>query len=165
VTISSDQVWDAAPLVPGYGMGTALVLSEPLNAWGGLDPATGLIVHHSHPERGADITGTVLVLEETRGSGTNAQILAQTWAEGHGPVAVVLARADYVLCVGAVVSQELYGVTCPVVLLDGEHHGTLADGLQVKVDASGESATVTYVGASLPQCLDPSALGRGAPDS
>jgi predicted aconitase with swiveling domain len=147
VTISSDQVWDAAPLVPGYGMGTALVLSEPLNAWGGLDPATGLIVHHSHPERGADVTGTVLVLEQTRGSGTNAQVLAQTWAEGHGPVAVVLARADYVLCVGAVVSQELYGVTCPVVVLDDDHHKTLTDGLQVEVDAYAESATVTVRGS------------------
>jgi len=152
VTISSEQVsselvWEAVPLVPGHGVGTTLVLSEPLNAWGGLDPTTGRIVHHSHPQRGADITGTVLVLEETRGSGTNAQILAQTWAEGHGPVAVVLARADYVLCVGAVVSQELYGVTCPVVLLDGEHYGTLTDGLQVEVDASGESATVTVRGS------------------
>jgi uncharacterized protein len=140
---SSEQIWDAVPLVPGYGVGTTLVLSEPLNAWGGLDPTTGRIVHHSHPQRGADVTGTVLVLEETRGSGTNAQILAQTWAEGHGPVAVVLARADYVLCVGAVVSQELYGVTCPVVVLDDEHHRTLTDGLQVEVDASWESATVT----------------------
>ena len=142
---SSEQVWDAAPLVPGHGVGTTLVLSEPLNAWGGLDPTTGLIVHHSHPQRGADVTGTVLVLEETRGSGTNAQVLAQTWAEGHGPVAVVLARADYVLCVGAVVSQELYRVTCPVVMLDAEHHGMLTDGLQVEVEASSGSATVTVL--------------------
>jgi uncharacterized protein len=140
---SSEQIWDAVPLVPGHGVGTTLVLSEPLNAWGGLDPTSGRIVHHSHPQRGADVTGTVLVLEETRGSGTNAQVLAQTWAEGHGPVAVVLARADYVLCAGAVVSQELYGVICPVVVLDDEHYGTLTDGLQVEVDASGESATVT----------------------
>jgi uncharacterized protein len=150
LTISSDsseQVWDAAPLVPGHGVGITLVLSEPLNAWGGLDPTTGLIVHHSHPQRGADVTGTVLVLEETRGSGTNAQVLAQTWAEGHGPVAVVLARADYVLCVGAVVSQELYGVACPVVVLNDEHHRTLTDGLQVEVDASAGSATVTVRGS------------------
>jgi predicted aconitase with swiveling domain len=145
--VSSEQVWDAVPLVPGRGVGPTLVLSEPLNAWGGLDPTTGRIVHHSHPQRGADVAGTVLVLEETRGSGTNAQVLAQTWAEGHGPVAVVLARPDYVLCVGAVVSQELYGVTCPVVVLDSEHHGTLTNGLQVEVDASGESATVTVRGS------------------
>jgi predicted aconitase with swiveling domain len=147
VTTSSDQVWDAAPLVPGHAVGITLVLSEPLNAWGGLDPTTGLIVHHSHPQRGADVTGRVLVLEETRGSGTNAQVLAQTWAEGHGPVAVVLSRPDYVLCVGAVVSQELYGVTCPVVVLDDEHHRTLTDGLQVEVDASGEFATVIVRGS------------------
>ena len=158
MTTSSEQVWGAAPLVPGHGAGTTLVLSEPLNAWGGLDPTTGLIVHHSHPQRGADITGMVLVLEETRGSGTNAQVLAQTWAEGHGPVAVVLARPDYVLCVGAVVSQELYGVTCPVVVLDGEHHGTLTDGLHVEVDASAESATVTV--RERPPISGRSAIGR-----
>ena len=75
-------------------------------------------MHHSHPQRGESIAGRVLVMPESRGSGTNAQIFAQAWASGHGPIAVVLGSADYVLCVGALVSWELYGVNCPVVTAD-----------------------------------------------
>lgn len=119
-----------------------MVLTDTLNAWGGLDPSTGAIVHHSHPQKGADITGTVLVLEETRGSGTNAQILAQTWSEGHGPAAVILARPDYVLCVGAVVSRELYDITCPVVVLKEGDHCRIPQGAEVEVEVSDEAATV-----------------------
>lgn len=142
MTLSSEQRYSGSPLVAGRATGTALVLTEPLNAWGGLDPSTGHIVHHSHPQKGADVTGAVLVLEETRGSGTNAQVLAQTWSEGHGPAAVILARPDYVLCVGAVVSRELYDVTCPVVVLDEEDHRSIPQGARIDVDVSADAATV-----------------------
>ncbi|WP_024804210.1 aconitase X swivel domain-containing protein [Nocardia sp. BMG51109] len=136
----------ATALVDGRGAGTACVLTEPLNAWGGLDPATGVIVHHSHPQRDTDITGCVLVLEETRGSGTNAQVLAQTWASGHGPAAVVLARPDFVLCVGAVVGDELYGVRCPVVVVGEAEYRLLQSGSRVEVVADRGEGTVTISG-------------------
>lgn len=142
MTLSSEQRYRGIPLVAGRASGTALVLTEPLNAWGGLDPSTGEIVHHSHPQKGADITATVLVLEETRGSGTNAQVLAQTWSEGHGPAAVILARPDYVLCVGAVVSRELYDVACPVVVLNEEDFRSIPRGARIEVDVSADAATV-----------------------
>ena len=73
-------------LLTGCGEGVVLALSEPLNAWGGLDPDTGIINHHSHPQRGRSVAGKVLVMPESRGSGTNAQVFAQAWAAGNGPV-------------------------------------------------------------------------------
>lgn len=123
-------------------MGRVLKLDEPLNAWGGLDPRTGTIIHHEHPQRGKSIAGTVLVLSESRGSGTNAQVFAQTWAQGNGPVAVVLSNPDYVLCAGAVVSQELYGVTCPVVVAAKADHDSLATGDVVRLVATVEHAEI-----------------------
>lgn len=143
MTVCSERRYYGVPLVAGEAAGSAMVLTEPLNVWGGLDPATGVIVHHSHPQKGVDVTGSVLVLEETRGSGTNAQVLAQTWSEGHGPAAVVLARPDYVLCVGAVVSAELYGVTCPVLVLDQADYREMSTGAHVEVAVSADTATVT----------------------
>ncbi|MCW2528718.1 MAG: hypothetical protein JWM76_3578 [Pseudonocardiales bacterium] len=133
----------AVTLVAGYGRGTALTLTEPLNAWGGLDPVTGVIVHHSHPQRGSSLAGRVLVMQESRGSGTNAQVFAQAWANGTGPAAVVLASPDYVLCVGAVVSNELYHVVCPVVVLDADDYAACADGADIEVTAGDAGATVT----------------------
>ena len=129
-------------LLPGTARGSVLKLTEPLNAWGGLDAATGVIVHHSHPQRGQCIAGQVLVMPQSRGSGTNAQVFAQAWANGRGPVAVVLGAPDYVLCVGAVVSRELYGVTCPVVIAESGDYAALSDGDEVTVVASDDGATV-----------------------
>jgi uncharacterized protein len=139
----SDVTRPALTLVAGHAEGEVLKLTEPLNAWGGLDPKTGVIIHHSHPQRGQSLAGRVLVMQESRGSGTNAQVFAQVWANGNGPLAVVLAAPDYVLCVGAVVSHELYEVTCPVVVIDPDHYGALAGGQIVAVAADDTRATVT----------------------
>lgn len=129
-------------LLPGTARATVLKLTEPLNAWGGLDAETGTIVHHSHPQRGQCVAGRVLAMPQSRGSGTNAQVFAQAWANGRGPVAVVLRAPDYVLCVGAVVSRELYGVTCPVVIADQIAYDTLRDGDVVTVLAAEDHTMV-----------------------
>ena len=52
--------------------GVALVLEAPLSLWGGLDPATGLIVDARHPQRGVSVTGTVLVMPAVRGSSSSS---------------------------------------------------------------------------------------------
>jgi uncharacterized protein len=138
----SDDVLQVRCLLPGTARGTVLKLTEPLNAWGGLDADTGEIVHHDHPQRGQSVAGRVLVMPQSRGSGTNAQVFAQAWASSRGPVAVVLGAADYVLCVGAVVSRELYGVTCPVVVADPVGYDAVRDGDEVTVEATEDEATV-----------------------
>jgi len=129
-------------LLPGTGHGTVLKLTEPLNAWGGLDPDSGVIVHRSHPQRGQCVAGRVLVMPQSRGSGTNAQVLAQAWANGRGPLAIVLGAPDYVLCVGAVVSRDLYSVICPVVVADPTSYDTLRDRDEVTVEATEHHATL-----------------------
>jgi predicted aconitase with swiveling domain len=138
----SDHEMTVTGLLPGTARGPVLKLTEPLNAWGGLDAESGVIVHHSHPQRGQCVAHRVLVMPQSRGSGTNAQVFAQAWANGHGPVAVVLGAPDYVLCVGAVVSRELYGVICPVVVADPAAYDTLRDGDEVTVAAADEHATI-----------------------
>jgi uncharacterized protein len=140
---ASDVTVRATTMLSGAACGQTLKLTEPLNAWGGLDPATGVIVHHSHPQRGRSLAGRVLIMPESRGSGTNAQVFAQAWANGNGPLAVVLAAPDYVLCVGAIVSRELYGTACPVVVVDTDHYDAIADGDIVAVSADDTGATVT----------------------
>ncbi|KWX64523.1 aconitase X swivel domain-containing protein [Mycobacterium sp. NAZ190054] len=132
----------ARTLVAGRAQGEVLKLSEPLNAWGGLDPETGIIVHHSHPQRGESLAGRMLVMQESRGSGTNAQVFAQAWANGNGPLGVVLGAPDYVLCVGAVVTNELYGIACPVVVIEPDAYGALNHGDHVTVVADDIKATV-----------------------
>ena len=44
-------------LVPGKARGAALVLTEPLSFWGGIDPGTGCVIDTHHPQEGATVTG------------------------------------------------------------------------------------------------------------
>lgn len=105
-------------LVPGDGHGRALVLSEPLSFWGGLDPATGAIIDVHHPQLGAVVTGMVLVMPGGRGSSSSSSVLAEAIRAGTAPAAIVLSEADPIIALGALVARELYGAALPVVVLE-----------------------------------------------
>jgi uncharacterized protein len=134
--------------VVGYAAGDAeapvLFLDEPLNVWGGLDPLTGRIVDRRHPQVGESVAGRLLVLLETRGSGTNAQIIAEAWARGVGPVGVVLGRRDNVLMTGAIVAEELYGVTCPVAVADPAAFDHLRHASRARLTVGGGRAVLAH---------------------
>lgn len=104
-------------LVPGEARGPALVLSEPLSFWGGLDPATGAIIDVHHPQRGAVVTGTVLVMPGGRGSSSSSSVLAEAIRAGAAPAAIVLTEADPIIALGAIVARELYGISIPIVVI------------------------------------------------
>ncbi|MEO8247277.1 MAG: DUF126 domain-containing protein, partial [Chloroflexota bacterium] len=96
--------------------GPALVLDEPLSLWGGLDPASGVIVDARHPQRGSSVSGWVLVMRAVRGSSSSSSVLAEAARAGTAPLAIVLGERDLILAVGGAVAAELYGVHIPVVV-------------------------------------------------
>ena len=100
-------------LVPGAAEGDVLVLAEPLSFWGGLDPDTGVVTDARHPQRGAVLTGTVVVMRTGRGSSSSASVLAEAIRARTGPAAIVLAEADPIVVLGALVAGELYGSRSP----------------------------------------------------
>jgi predicted aconitase with swiveling domain len=107
---------EARTLVAGTAEGPALVLDEPLSLWGGLDPETGDIVDTRHPQRGANVTDRVLVMPSGRGSSSSSSVLAEAIRAGTAPAAIVLAEADPILPLGAIVARELYGQTIPILV-------------------------------------------------
>ena len=117
--------------------GPALVLDEPLSLWGGMDPATGLIIDERHPQRGASLTGRVLVMPSGRGSSSSASVLAESVRAGTAPAAILLAEPDLILAIGSAVAAELYGVRVPVVVLDPAEHASIRDGAAIEVDPDG----------------------------
>jgi predicted aconitase with swiveling domain len=124
-------------LVPGEARGPALVLSEALSFWGGLDPATGTIVDVHHPQRGAVLTGTVLVMPGGRGSSSSSSVLAEAIRAGTAPAAIVLTEADPIIALGAIVARELYGASIPIVVLEMNDVHT---GREVSVSAGEDGA-------------------------
>ena len=115
-------------LVGGHTTGPALVLDEPLSFWGGLDPATGVIVEANHPQRGSVVTGTILVMPSGRGSSSSATVLAEAIRAGTAPAGIVLGEPDDIIVIGALVAAELYGVSTPVVVASSNALGTIRNG-------------------------------------
>jgi uncharacterized protein len=103
-------------LVRGTARGTALVLDEPLSFWGGLDPHNGEIIDRRHPQAGHTVTGKVLAMPSGRGSSSSSSVLAEAIRAGTAPVAIVLREPDGIVALGAIVAEELYGRTIPVVV-------------------------------------------------
>ena len=92
------------------------MLSQPLSFWGGIDVDTGNIIDHSHPDLGKNITGRILVMPGGRGSSSASSVLAETIRRATGPAGIILATADPILTVGALVAESLYGLRCPLVV-------------------------------------------------
>ncbi len=114
----SGSVFGAVGLSSGAASGPPLRLDEPLSFWGGLDPATGRIVDRWHPQRGANVTGRVLMMSAGRGSNSGSAALAEAIRAGVGPAAILLLERDPIVVVGAMVPAELCG---PSALLSAPH--------------------------------------------
>jgi len=125
-------------LVAGPAEGPVLVLEEPLSFWGGLDADTGLIIDHHHPQFGANVTGTVLVMRSGRGSSSASSVLTEAIRVGTSPAAIVLLDADTIIVIGAVVADELYGSTVAVVVVDEATFGRFERFTHAEITADGD---------------------------
>lgn len=133
---------DVRALAPGRAVGLALVLEAPLSFWGGLDPATGLIIDQRHPQCGVSVTGRVLVMPGGRGSSSSSSILAEAIRAGTAPVAIALSEADLIITLGALVAAEMYGHFVPIAVIPGTLYGTIATGDLITIDVGEQQATI-----------------------
>ena len=138
MTRASGQTFRGCPLVSGSASGPALVLEEPLSFWGGVDSSTGRIVDPRHPQSGMSVRGCVLLMPSGRGSSSSSSVVAEAVRAGTAPAALLLLKTDEILALGAVVAQELYGRTMPVLLLGEEAYRSISTGDLVEVCPSGD---------------------------
>jgi 2-haloacid dehalogenase len=159
-------------LLDGEAAGTALVLEAPLSLWGGLDPRSGRLCDHHHPQLGATIAERVLVMPSGRGSSSSSSVLAEAIRLGTAPAAILLAEPDEILMLGALVADYLYGQACPIVVLPEAAHATITSGDQVVVrgdrvaltrsrDLDGEDKEQPMTDRSTPTTDDQPALDLG----
>jgi predicted aconitase with swiveling domain len=137
-------------LAHGRAEGPALVLSEPLSFWGGVDPGSGLIIDMRHQQAGADVSGTILFMPSGRGSSSSSAVLAEAIRAGRAPAGIVLIEPDGILAVGAMVASLLYDASHPVVVLDERDHRKVLTGVRVSVEAPAGSAARVLVADGRP---------------
>jgi predicted aconitase with swiveling domain len=107
-----------------------------------MDPQTGIVIDQRHPQAGTSLAGRVVVMPSGRGSSSSSSILAEAIRAGSAPVAIILREADPILAVGAIVAEELYGRSIPIVVLDGDSYDIVTGAALLEVDAAADGATV-----------------------
>lgn len=105
-------------LVAGAARGPVVATRQMLSFWGGVDPATGVVIDHRHPLRGESVAQRVVVLPKGKGSSTGSYVLVDAWAAGTGPAGILLNHVDEIIALGALVHKELNGTAVPVFVLD-----------------------------------------------
>jgi uncharacterized protein len=121
------------------GKGQALVLSQPISFWGGVDPTSGAITDVRHPQHGLNIAGRVLFLPGTIGSSSASAVLLELVHAGRAPAALVLHEPDAILLLGLIVAREMGWRTPVAVRLDRDAFAGLA-GREVGVGEDGQIA-------------------------
>ncbi len=125
-------------VVPGVAEAEALVTTDRISGWGGVDPRTGTVVETRHPLRGQSFAGKVLVFPGAKGSsGWSAQFHVAR-AMGTAPAAWLFNRMCTKVALGTVVSHA------PAMTdFDQDPLALIRTGDWVRVDASAGLVTIT----------------------
>lgn len=110
----------ARRILPGCAEGPVLSLDAGISFWGGVDPASGRIIDAHHPQCGASITGTILMMPTSRGSCSGSGVILDLALTGRGPAALIFSAAEDVATLGAVIAAEMFDQTLPVLRVTPE---------------------------------------------
>jgi len=115
----------------GIGAGIALVSTEGISFFGGVDPKSGIVLEKGSPLEGKCIAGSVLVFPRGKGSTVGSYVLLQLKKNGCAPSAIINIDAEPIIAVGAIISK------IPMVdKLEGNAYASLKDGMKIKVDGT-----------------------------
>jgi len=114
-------------VVGGRADGTVLAAEKPLSLLGGVDAATGAVLDPESPIRGERVGGRILAVPHGKGSTVGSYVLYALRKHGVAPAAILAAKAETILAVGAVISD--------VPMVDRIPVDALRTGDRVAVDA------------------------------
>ena len=93
------------PICRGTARGFAIVSSEPVSFYGGVDPATGKVIERRHPLEGKSIAGRILVMPTGKGSTVGAYVLYRMEKLGTAPAGILCRECDPVTATGAILAR------------------------------------------------------------
>lgn len=89
----------------GTAQGEALVTSQAISFFGGIDPETGVVVERGHELEGQCIAGKVLVFPTGKGSTVGSYTLYRLKHNGHAPLAILNAECETITAVGCIIAE------------------------------------------------------------
>ena len=92
-------------VVGGYAEGEALVTTDTISGWGGINPMTGTVIETRHQLRGQSFKDKVLVFPGAKGSSGWSAAFHITRLTGTAPRALVFNEMTTKIALGAVVMR------------------------------------------------------------
>jgi predicted aconitase with swiveling domain len=92
-------------IYPGMAQGKALVCSQAISFFGGIDPETGIVLERGHALEGQSIAGKVLVFPTGKGSTVGSYTLYRLKHNGHAPLAILNAECETITAVGCIIAE------------------------------------------------------------
>jgi len=89
----------------GNGEGEALVTSQPISFYGGVDPNTGIVIEKGHELQGQNIKGKILVFPQGKGSTVGSYTLYRMKKNGTAPIGMINKECETIVAVGAIISE------------------------------------------------------------
>jgi len=120
---------------PGRVEGEAIVSSEPIGFYGGIDAKTGIVIEKGHQLEGRCVTGKILVFPCGKGSTVGSYVIYGLKKNDVGPLGIINKETETIVATGVI----LAGIPC----VDQVDIGKIKDGDMVLLDA--DSGTVKIV--------------------
>ncbi|CDZ68432.1 Predicted aconitase subunit 2 [Neorhizobium galegae bv. orientalis] len=125
-------------VVAGRAEGEALVTTETISGWGGINERTGTVIERRHEMRGVSFAGKILVFPGAKGSSGWSAYFHMTRLNGVQPAAMIFTRMTTKIALGAVVTR-----VPAITELDQDPLSVIETGDWVVVDADAGTVTVT----------------------
>ena len=88
----------------GRARGSALVSTEAVGFFGGVDPATGVVIEQRHELEGQSVAGRILVFPRGKGSTVGSYTLYGLMKSGMAPSGIINAQSEAIVAVGAIIA-------------------------------------------------------------
>jgi predicted aconitase with swiveling domain len=89
----------------GTAQEEALVTSQPISFYGGVDPNTGEVLEKGHELQGKSVKGKILVFPTGKGSTVGSYTLYRLKKNGAAPAGIINKECETVVAVGAIISE------------------------------------------------------------
>ncbi len=89
----------------GKVKGEALVTTQPISFFGGVDPKTGTIIEKKHELEGKSIKGKILVFPTGKGSTVGSYVIYRLKKNGVAPLAIINQECETIVAVGSIISN------------------------------------------------------------
>jgi hypothetical protein len=89
----------------GTAQGEALISTQPISFFGGIDPDTGIVVERGHPLEGQCVAGKVLIFPSGKGSTVGSYTLYRLKKNGCAPLAILNVECETITAVGCIMAE------------------------------------------------------------